>query len=300
MKHRLIRLSLTLVAALALHACGGGGSANPPAQTPRTAQGENPTPTSTATAQGTVYDASTGQGLAGASVSLAGQVLTTDSSGNFTLQTQSRQSLVAVASRSGYSNSQALVQMEAGSTGAQVSITLTPVGAGQTVSVAAGGRVSVPNSTAQVSLPAAGLVDVGTGQAATGNATVTVTPIDPAAQSRAMPGTYQAANGQAIESFGALQVTLSDATGRPLQLASGKPATIRIPLKTRSLDTPSTIPLYYLKESTGLWVEEGSATLKGNATSGFYYEGTVTHFTTWNADRPIKETVFVEGCVRDS
>ena len=37
--------------------------------------------------------------------------------------------------------------------------------------------------------------------------------------------------------------------------------------------------------SSGLWVQEGQATLRG-AGANAYYEGTVTHFTTWSAAAP--------------
>ncbi|MBI5926802.1 MAG: immunoglobulin domain-containing protein [Aquabacterium sp.] len=161
--------------------------------------------------------------------------------------------------------------------------------------------MTAPNSTAQVTLAAASLVDAATGAAATGQVKVAITPIDPASQTSAMPGSYKADNGQSIESFGAIQVHLTDAaTGKPLQLGAGKTATIRIPVKTRSQTIPATIPLYYFKESTGLWVQEGSATLQHDATLGDYYEGSVSHFSTWNADKPIEETVHVTGCVRNA
>jgi hypothetical protein len=44
-------------------------------------------------------------------------------------------------------------------------------------------------------------------------------------------------------------------------------------------------------------VQEGTATLAGSAPNQ-YYEGTVTHFTTWNADQ-VMNTVRVTGCVAD-
>ncbi len=290
-------LGLTLAAALALQACGGGGG-NP--STDNNNGGDTQiTPSSTATVQGVVYDASTGQALSGAQVNVAGQVLSTDAQGQFSVATRTGQDILLVATRAGYTNSQTIVNMASTSAGTKVVINLTKAGATQVVNVTTGGTASVPGSTAQVTLPAAGLVD-GQGKAASGNVNVTITPIDPAAQTRAMPGTFKANDGQSIESFGAIQVSLTDASGSRLQLAAGKTATIRIPLKTRSLDTPATIPLYYLNETTGLWVQEGSATLKGDAGTGLYYEGTVGHFSTWNADRPITETVFVEGCVRNA
>jgi hypothetical protein len=45
-------------------------------------------------------------------------------------------------------------------------------------------------------------------------------------------------------------------------------------------------------------VEEGSATLRGAAPNQ-YYEGTVTHFTFWNADQ-VANTILVRGCLRNA
>jgi hypothetical protein len=102
-----------------------------------------------------------------------------------------------------------------------------------------------------------------------------------------------------IESFGALQVNLLDADGSKLNLASGQSATIRIPAVSRGgAALPSTVPLFYFDESTGLWVQEGTATLQGASPSQFY-QGTVSHFSTWNADR-LLDTVFLNGCVQDA
>ena len=71
-----------------------------------------------------------------------------------------------------------------------------------------------------------------------------------------MPGNYQtgtAAAPQLIESNGALQVEFADADGTKLQLAAGQTATIRIPAVSRGgAALPTTIPLFYLDETTGL------------------------------------------------
>ena len=50
-------------------------------------------------------------------------------------------------------------------------------------------------------------------------------------------------------------------------------------------------------EQQALWVKEGSATLK-KVNGEWVYEGEVSHFTYWNADRN-QETVYLNGCVVD-
>lgn len=296
-KQACYRWSFTVAASLALQACGGGGGGS---------SGENNNPvvtpsSSTAHAQGVVYDADTGQPLRNVTVQIDGKSVTTDIHGEFDLEADGNQSLDVRATLPGYAEGQA--RMDLGGKGGNIAINLAPVGKTSTLSIATGGTVGLSGSTAQVTLPAAGLVDASSGDAATGNVKVTLTAIDPAAEPGSMPGGYLSSDidHPLIESFGAIQVKLNDVgTGKPLQLASGQTATIRIPVKTRSADLPASIPLYYLKDSTGRWVQEGNAQLRGDATSGYYYEGQVSHFSTWNADRPIAQTVVVEGCVRDA
>jgi hypothetical protein len=170
------------------------------------------------------------------------------------------------------------------------------------MSVAIGALVSISGSPAQVDLPANGVVDAATQQPVTGNISVKFDVINPAADPHEMAnGHYESRNvstGQPelIESFGAISVDLTQGN-TPLQLAKGQKATIRIPVQSRSAARPATIPLYYWDGAKALWVQEGTATLKSDA-NGAYYEGQVSHFTTWNADRPISESVSIQGCVQ--
>uniref|UniRef100_UPI002479BDC5 lipocalin-like domain-containing protein n=1 Tax=Variovorax paradoxus TaxID=34073 RepID=UPI002479BDC5 len=139
------------------------------------------------------------------------------------------------------------------------------------------------------------------GSAPTGQVTGRLTPIAPATNVNLMPGNYLAATSgdpAAMESFGALDASFVDADGAPLKLAQGVSATVRIAPSSRSAALPPTVPLFFYNTATGLWVEEGSASLQGTAPNQ-YYEGTVTHFTTWNADQ-IYNTVRVNGCVQNA
>jgi hypothetical protein len=126
---------------------------------------------------------------------------------------------------------------------------------------------------------------------------VQLTAIDPALDASQMPGDFLTSDSQLIESAGAIVVTPRDASGNVLQLAAGKSATIRIPLSTRGT-VQATAPLWYMNTQTGRWVQEGSATLAGTAPNQ-YYEGSVSHFTTWNADF-LYQSVNVHGCVQNA
>lgn len=139
------------------------------------------------------------------------------------------------------------------------------------------------------------------GQAINGLVTAQVTIIDPSFDINIMPGDMVTMTNDElvlIESFGAINVELEDQSGAKVNVAQNKQATIRIPVASNSTQAPATIPLYYFDEQQGLWVEEGEAE-KVSINGESFYQGQVSHFTTWNADR-IYETAYIHGCVVDS
>ncbi len=87
----------------------------------------------------------------------------------------------------------------------------------------------------------------------------------------------------ALQSFGMMDVEMEDAAGNKLQLAPGQQAllTFTIPDSLQSI-APATIPLWYFNDTTGRWIEQGSAMRQGNT-----YVGQVGHFTYWNCDAPM-------------
>ncbi len=160
------------------------------------------------------------------------------------------------------------------------------------------------NGNVIVELPANAFVTAN-GNAASGLITPTITVIDPSGDPSVMPGNYEVRNADTgainyIQSFGAVDIKFHDADGNSLQLAANTSATISIPVAigVDLATAAATIPLFYFNEATGYWVQEGSATLV-NENSRSFYRGTVTHFTTWNADS-VYETINVRGCVRNA
>ncbi len=144
-------------------------------------------------------------------------------------------------------------------------------------------------------------VDAGNGTAYTGQLNVAVFHHDPSATDffSTIPGgdligsDLSGATKQ-LFSYGMLGVQLTDASGTELQLLSGMTATVNMPVPASMLgDAPATIPLWHYNETTGIWIEEGSATLTGNN-----YVGSVTHFSVWNCDLP-SDRATVTGLVRD-
>ncbi|MFT5589393.1 MAG: hypothetical protein ACI9ZF_001568 [Bradyrhizobium sp.] len=196
--------------------------------------------------------------------------------------------------RDGYAESFATTAVMPGAT-ASVTGRMAPIAASATFDNSAGKTLTDTNSAASVTIPPSGVIDAASGAAPQGAITLQIATINPATNPANMPGDYTTSTNNTIESFGALSVQLRDTAGKPLNLAAGKSATIRIPLASRSGSPPQTIALFYFNETSGLWVEEGTAVLAGVAPNQ-YYEGSVTHFSTWNADKVV-DTIFVNGCV---
>ncbi|HEY8879037.1 MAG TPA: carboxypeptidase regulatory-like domain-containing protein [Roseateles sp.] len=246
---------------------------------------------------GRVVDGLTGAALPGITVTLGARTATTDAQGAFSVTGVAPTARATVNfSGAGYGEGSRIVAV--GDTGASgVLARLVPVTASATLDAGTGGTVSNAAGTARVVLAAASLAKAD-GSTLTGNAKVSITAIDPSLDSSLMPGDYttmSGGNAVPIESYGALGVQITDAAGAAANLRSGQTATIRIPLATRDENPPATIPLFHFDTAAGRWAQEGTATLQGTGT-GRYYEGTVGHFSTWNADR-ISETVWVNGCV---
>jgi len=269
-----------LAMAAGLSACGGGSDT---------------TTSEKGSVAGRVLKSADSAPVAGATVSIGSMSTQTAADGSFTLADVpvSERAMVRVHAN-GYVDALVATPVAKDATRRTVA-RLVAEAAAVSFDAAQAGVLTAAGSSARVELPAGSLVNAATGAAASGNVSASVTPIDPGADPQTMPGDYTVADGSRIQSFGAIKVKLQDAAGNTLQLKSGSQATIRIPLASRTADTPATIPLYYFDETAGRWVQEGSATLKGTAPN-LYYEGQVSHFTYWNADQP-QETIYVNGCV---
>jgi hypothetical protein len=161
-----------------------------------------------------------------------------------------------------------------------------------TVDAAAGGKVSLFNGLS-VTLPAGAVVNAATGNAYTGTVSVAAQWLDPTATDldRIMPGDLRGLNTDGalklLQTFGMSAVELTGSAGELLQVATGKKATVSFPLPSSVAGTaPNSIPLWYFDEAKGLWKEEGSAVRSGNN-----YVGEVSHFSYWNCDSPIDQSV---------
>ncbi|MBK6904626.1 MAG: carboxypeptidase regulatory-like domain-containing protein [Saprospirales bacterium] len=159
-----------------------------------------------------------------------------------------------------------------------------------------GGEV-VLGSKVSIQFPADGVSTLN-GQAYSGEVQVAISYIDPTASDldQRMPGNllgFREGTGEmGLATFGMVAVELSGSQGQPLQLASGKKATLALAVPNSLASTaPANIPLWHYDESIGIWVEEGEAVLENGR-----YIGEVSHFSFWNCDVPYP-LVHMEGSV---
>lgn len=181
------------------------------------------------------------------------------------------------------------------------SVLLIPIDASITFDAAQPIDLTIDDATI-IELPASAF-ETASGTLYEGDIIAEITIIDPRIDPSLMPGEFQSIDGTTgeianIESFGAINATFTDENGESLQLASGQVATIKIPLASYSDSAPENIPLFYYDEDSGYWIEEGTATLTF-INDEYYYVGSVSHFTTWNADQ-VYDTVYLDGCVTDT
>ncbi len=236
----------------------------------------------TSTLQGNVLDEN---GKPANNVSIkAGTVLTTtDDKGYFRIDNAEldKTASLVTAVKTGYFK--AFRSFSATNGVNQVMIRLIKKSSAGVIKSDAGGQVTLSNGSV-IALPANGIVRSGT--AYNGNVNVYATYIDPVAAEigERVPGSFMATDKNnkivTLSSYGMLAVELESTTGEKLQLADGSNATLTIPVPASiQSSAPSSIPLWYLDEQTGIWKEEGTAVKNGNA-----YTGTVKHFSYWNAD----------------
>ena len=97
-----------------------------------------------------------------------------------------------------------------------------------------------------------------------------------------------------LATYSMILVELFGENGEPLNLKENTTATIEFPIKGSAANAaPDLIPLWFLDENTGTWMEEGQATKQGDV-----YIGEVAHFSFWNCDVPF-DFVYLDGTLVD-
>ena len=241
--------------------------------------------TVTASLQGRVVD-DKGVPVQGAAVSSGSAVAVTDVNGVFTfskISMSSRFGFVKVNKSGFFTGSRSIITNPGASN--YVSIQLVPRVLTASFGAAAGKKVLVKNGDT-ADFTGSSFVNASTNAVYTGNVNVYATYLDPTDANlyKYMPGDLRGigkdGNETALQSYGMLGVELQGDAGEKLQLASGKTAVLTWAIPTALQATaPATIPLWYFNDSSGRWIEEGSAVKVGNS-----YVGQVGHFSYWNCD----------------
>ncbi|MCC5452720.1 hypothetical protein LMJ53_13410 [Rheinheimera sp. UJ51] len=232
------------------------------------------------------------------------QELTSDERGNYALLGLGYSERIVIrASADNYVTRSDVFRTSENNPNPRLNVALLDVGFTETFPATAAKELIDPVSALRISLPASAFVDT-QGQIYSGDVTASVTNIDASSDPAIMPGYYLAidpASGEetSFESFGALNAAFKAENGEVLQLADNKSAQIRIPLASRAVNPPQSIPLIHFNEKTGIWTVEDEVVLSFDEQSRRYYSGEVNHFSTWNADY-LFESVNITGCAIDN
>ncbi|MDP6932928.1 MAG: hypothetical protein QGG40_08415, partial [Myxococcota bacterium] len=113
----------------------------------------------------------------------------------------------------------------------------------------------------------------------------------------AAPGDYSAVDtegeDQLLESFGMFQLDLFGEDGEELELDGETSAQFTMPLSDSSTTIGETIPAWHYDTEAMTWVEEGEGEVVELADGTVAWQFEAPHFSTWNADQPIRTW----GCV---
>jgi hypothetical protein len=236
--------------------------------------------------------------LSGVTVEVNGVSATTDSSGEYVIQTDTGPAVVRFKA-DGYLPTVRKVTIADGSPTA-AHLTLQPRATATPVNADDGGMVSGARS-ASVTIEPGALSGPG-GTSVTGMVDVYLTPVDPSDSDevQALTGSFEGqsnAGTSLLESFGMVDVTIMQGDDE-LQVAPGETLEIRIPAPAGAVpsELPATMPLWSLDEDSGQWVEEGTATLDEVTNT---YVGQISHMSAWNADKEAEATC-ITGLAVDS
>jgi hypothetical protein len=242
----------------------------------------------TASLGGRVVDEE-GVPVQGAAVASSSTTATTDANGMFhfdQLRISSLHGVVKVVKGGYFTGSRTVVTHEGGES--FVTIRLIPRQQAGNFQGGSGGTVQGPSGTS-IQFASHSVVMASGNGSYNGTVHVYAAYLDPtdAHIGDIMPGDLRGlrldGTERGLQSFGMMAVELEGDGGEKLQIAPGMKAGISLPIPASlRASAPATIPLWHFSDSTGLWVEEGTATRQGDS-----YIGEVGHFSYWNCDLPI-------------
>ncbi|NLH98072.1 MAG: carboxypeptidase regulatory-like domain-containing protein [Chthonomonadales bacterium] len=268
MLYREIRACAFAVAlAIGLAGCGGGTSSN--------GGGGGGGPETAI--RGRVTDAATGDGVAGATVAVAGRSVTSGADGSYTLTgaTVGDSVLVRVSGGPTYMPGIQVVPVDAGET-TEVNVALRAAEKVETIDTTAPNTVTGPRGSL-VEIPAGAVVNAsGTAVPSAvirfGTLVTTDSNFAVAFPGQFMGKTSAGATPEPVLVHGLLSVDMTDAAGAPLKLAAGQTARIRFAVDP---DPGGVLDHLALDDATGIWVREGTA----SRVAPGVYETQVSHFS---------------------
>lgn len=248
--------------------------------------------TVTASLQGRVVDGN-GLPIQGAAVTSGSASTSTDINGVFTFTdiSMSNRFGYVQAAKSGYYSGSKSIITDGGSSN-YVSIQLISETTTNTFPALTGGVIPIPTGDT-LAFGDSAVVAAGN-TLFTGTVYVDALALNPTDSLlyNNMPGDLRGvgSNGQetGLQPFGIVDVELKDGSGNALQVAAGRTVTVTwgIPSSLQSI-APATVPLWYFNDTTGRWVQQGTAIRTGNS-----YLGQVSHFTWWTCAAPLSTVNF--------
>jgi Bacterial Ig-like domain len=285
----LIRSLVALLTVL-LAGCGGGGSsASPPVGPPPAA--------ATADLTVTVAD-TTGAFIDGATVKVAssGASATTNAAGQAVVKVAVGGEEVVVVDKAGFAEQVRVVTLAVNQTRGTLTALLVAREAAQTMDSIENGGSAAGKQGVKVTFPPGALVNA-SGQAVSGPIQLFMTPLDVSISDvGAFPGVFEGVAAGTprgpIVSLGTSEL-VPQQNGEKLQLASGKAATIELPLYAThffdgsEIKAGDSVPLWSLDTATGVWQQgsQGTVVAQPASPSGFALRATITHFSWWNVDQ---------------
>jgi hypothetical protein len=241
-------------------------------------------PPTTALFTGMVVNADTKVPIPNARVAVNGTAGTTDGKGAFTIIVPTGVRYNIAARKDGF----ALYSKVTYAPAAELHLVLQPV-VPVAIDLGKGGtftsrQTDKRNLPVILTVPPNSLVD-GKGKVATGMGRAYIwgypagTPIpgDMTADIKAKPR---------LETYGAVDIVLTDASGQPLQVKPG--AKIGLTITPAAPNAPPTMPFFVFDEGRGIWRQLGNLALAGNQ-----YKASISHLTAFNADLAFGTT----GCI---
>jgi hypothetical protein len=215
-------------------------------------------------------------------------IATTDVNGNFQLSNVwlDKEAGYIKVEKAGYFSGSRTIMPEAG-TNHYVEIELIPKTVLGTFNATANSTLTLPYGGV-VQIAAYSLINSNTHTPYNGIASAAAYFVNPVSSNfgTIMPGDLRGITTsheeKALKILGMMAVELTAANGDKLAVADGTTATLIFPIPSTLLEqAPSSISLWRLDETRGLWNEEGLATKQGNN-----YVGKVSHFSFWSCALP--------------